>query len=116
MTRGGPPPPCCAWSPSPSRGGFQRLRSPRDHPADRADQADQHHQRVAVEVARLQANRGSAALLHRPGKAIGPETIDRPLVTALPQQTPEPERGPDEDRVVEFVEVPLVVEEAVEDA
>ena len=42
-------------------------------------------------------------------RAIGPEAVDRAFIAALPEQAAEPHGGPDEDEVVELVEIPFVV-------
>ena len=84
------------------------------NPARRADQAEQHHQRIAVEIARLEPRGDAVAEADRTGRAVRAEAVDRPLVAALPEQMAEPHRRADEDAVVELVEIPFVDQEAVQ--
>ena len=65
---------------------------PPDRPARGADQAEQHHQSVGIEVARLQPRRDPVAGGDRDRRAVRTEAVDRALVTAVPQQAAEPQR------------------------
>src|SRR5215467_14452975 len=85
-------------------------------PGDETGDADQHHKRVVVHVASLQAHHVAGHVQYPIRHAVRAETVDQPAVAALPQQAAEPYGWPHEDGVVDFVEVPLVQEEAVKHA
>src|SRR6476619_3281526 len=84
-------------------------------PGHEADHADDHDQRIPVEIAALQApaERGDAA--DRPRRAIDEDAVDGGDVTALPEALPRHARGAGEHVLVEPVEVVLVVEHAVQE-
>ena len=76
--------------------------------------AEQHHQRIGVEIAGLEAGGDLRAGDDRRGGAVRAEAVDRALIAALPEQPAEPDGRADEQDVVELVEVPFVEEEQVE--
>src|SRR6185369_16933991 len=86
------------------------------HPADPHHQTDEHDQRIAIEISRLDPLRDARALRHHPGGAVGAEPVDDADIALLPQHPAEPEGRADEEEVVELVEVPLVEDELVHDA
>ena len=88
--------------------------SPRHRPGHGGGDAEQHHQSVGVEIAGLDARGEAGAGEDRGGGAVGAEAVDRALVALLPEQAAEPDRGADEQDVVDLVEIPFVEEEAVE--
>ncbi len=57
---------------------------------------------------------GSAAAHHGPGRAVRAEAIDDPFIADLPELAAQPERRPHENAVVDFVEIPFVEQEGVE--
>src|SRR5262245_41594511 len=83
-------------------------------PGDKRRHPDQHRERVVVEIAGLQPNRAARHVEHAGGDAVRPKAVDQPAVAVLPQHAAEPQRGPDDEEVVELVEVPLVEQELVE--
>ncbi len=87
-----------------------------DHPGEQHRDADQHDEGVSVEVSRLQLHDAAGDVLHAMAEALDDGLVDQPVVKALPQRVAEPEGGPDEDDVVELVEVPFVEEEQIEPA
>src|SRR5262245_60896153 len=89
----------------------------REHePGDEQRRADQHGEGVVVEVAGLQPHGIAGDVEDARRDAVRPEAVDQPAVAAAPQQAAEPDGGTHEEEVVELVEVPLVEQEAVEDA
>ena len=59
---------------------------PPDRPARRADQAEQHDQRIGIDIARLDARRDPVADADRKSRAVRAEAVDRLLIAALPEQ------------------------------
>ena len=55
-------------------------------PGRRSDQPEHHHQRIAVEITRLEPGRDPVTDAHRIGCPVRTEAIDRLLVAALPEQ------------------------------
>src|SRR5262245_26839400 len=92
------------------------VASAREHePCDEQRSADQHGERVVVEVAGLQPH-DTAGDVDDPSRHAGePAAVDQPAVAAAPQQAGEPDGGTHDEEVVDLVEVPLVEQEAVED-
>ena len=87
----------------------------REHePGDEGGGADQHGEGVVIEIAGLQPHDVARDVEHAGGDAVGAEAVDQPAVAALPQHAAEPLGRAHEDEVVEFVEVPLVEQEAVQ--
>src|SRR6516225_2575481 len=88
---------------------------PRKHePGDRRGDADQHGEGIVIEVTGLQANDVARHVKNARGHAIRSEAIDDEAVAAFPEQAPEPHRWPDKQEIVDFVEVPFVEKEPVE--
>ena len=83
-------------------------------PGDERRDADHHGEGVVVEIAGLQSHHVARDAQHPLRHAVGPEAVDQPAVAVLPQEAAEPHRRPDEDDVIELVEVPLVEQEFVE--
>src|SRR5579863_6884983 len=81
---------------------------------EQAGDAEQHHERIVVDVAALEAADPDAEPVGKPGDSVRPEPVDDLLVAALPEQVAERLGATDEDKVVELVEEPLVVDEEVE--
>src|SRR4051812_24772182 len=81
---------------------------------DEGSHADQHHEGVVVEIARLEAHQHARHVLGARGDVVGAEPVDGGAIALLPEEAADPERRLDDGRVVELVEVPLVVEERVQ--
>src|SRR5688500_2390826 len=58
----------------------------RYRPGDRGGQAEQHHQRIGIDIARLQPRGDPAAAYHQRRQAVGAEPVDRPLIALLPEE------------------------------
>src|SRR6476661_4318070 len=81
---------------------------------DECRHADQHHEGVVVEVTALEAAEHAGDVLRARRQAVGAEAIDRGAVALLPEHPADRQRRLHEHRVVELVEVPLVVEKRVQ--
>src|SRR3984957_8719535 len=95
-----------------------RSRSSRDPPEQipgrQRGSAKQHREGVMVDVAGLQAHRVPGDIKNASRYAVWPESVDDRAVSALPEQATDSESRTDEQEVIEFVEVPLVEQEAIE--
>src|SRR5690242_15401505 len=92
------------------------VASAREHePCDEQRSADQHGERVVVEIARLQSHHVAGDVDDARRDAVRPEAVDQPAVAAAPQQAGEPQHRPHDEEIVDLVEVPLVEQEAVDD-
>src|SRR6185312_11405748 len=76
--------------------------------------ADQHDEGVVVQVAALEPAQHARKVLRPGGNAVGAEPIDRRAVALLPEHPADRQGRLDERRVIELVEVPLVVEQRVQ--
>src|SRR5215468_2548887 len=83
-------------------------------PSYESRDADQHGKRIVIHVARLQAHDVAGHVQHPRRHAVGAEAVDQPAVASLPQEPADPQSRPYDDEVVDFVEVPLVEQEAVQ--
>src|SRR5579859_343669 len=84
-----------------------------DVPGYESRHADQHGEGVVVEIAALQRADLAGDALGGGGDAIRTDAVDQGAVTALPEGTAELEGRTDEQEVVQLVEIPLVVDEAM---
>src|ERR1044071_5819183 len=91
-----------------SRTGSGNRPSARHRPGGGGSDAEQHHQRVAIDIAGLEPGGELRAAHDRGGEAVRAEAVDRALVAALPEEAADPHGGTDEDEIVELVEIPFV--------
>src|SRR5689334_4874332 len=82
--------------------------------ADERGDADQHHEGVVVQVAALEAAQHARNVVGPRRDAVGSQPVDRRAVALLPEYPADRQRRLDEHRVIELVEVPLVVEQCVQ--
>ena len=75
------------------------LRPPDGEPGDHQRDADQHREGIVEDEARLHPPRetGSAIRARPHGEPVD-DAVDRAAVTALPEEPPDPHRGPHEDQ------------------
>ena len=86
----------------------------REHePGDKGRGPNQHGEGVVIQITGLQTHHVAGDVEHACRHAVRPKTVDQPAIAALPQQAAEPLRGPDEDQVIQLVEVPFIEQEAV---
>src|SRR5678815_811137 len=85
-------------------------------PGHEADHADDHHQRVPVEVAALQGPGRAAEAADRVGAAVDEDAVDGADVAAFPERVAEQHRGTRQDVLVEPVHVVLVLEQPIDEA
>ena len=78
--------------PAAATGSGNRARSSRHRPGRGRGDAEQHHQRIGVEIAGLQPRGEPGAADDQRGDPVGPEAVDRALVALLPEQPAEPDR------------------------
>src|SRR5512139_2796880 len=84
---------------------------PHEHEVgDEGGHADQHHEGVVVEVAGLEAHQNARHDLGARRDVVGTQAVDGGAIALLPEEAADPERRLDDDRVVDLVEVPLIVE------
>src|SRR5688572_26588012 len=74
---------------------------------DEACHADQHHERIVVEVAALETAQHARHVLRPRRDVVRAETVDHRTIALLPQDAADHERRSDGKRVVDFVEVPF---------
>src|SRR5690242_14931308 len=84
---------------------------PEKIPGDEQHHADQHDEGIVVEISGLQQARADREPRRRGGEPVGTEPIDHGPVTLLPELEAERHGWPDEEPVVELVEIPFVEEE-----
>src|SRR4030095_14009075 len=88
---------------------------PHEHEVgDEGGHADQHHEGVVVKVARLEAHQHTRHVLGARGDIVGAEPVDGGAIALLPEESADAERRLDDGRIVDLVEVPLVVEERMD--
>src|SRR3954463_7096422 len=76
--------------------------------------ADQHHERIVVQVAALEATQHAGNVLRAGSNAVRAQSVDRGTVALLPEDAADRQRRLHEHRIVQLVEIPLVVEERVQ--
>ena len=66
---------------------------PPEDPGRGADQAEQHDQRIAIDIARLQPRGEAVADADRIGRAMRAEAVDRALIARFQRKRPSPIAG-----------------------
>src|SRR6185312_15650476 len=95
-------------------GAARRVESPDVPPVEQSEDADDHHERVVVDIAGLDAPEFARDEADELRRAIdGPAVDDRP-VAVVRRETSEPARPAGKEPVVETIEVVLVVEQRVD--
>ena len=90
------------------------LASQAEHePGNQSGDADQHREGIVIEIAGLQLHDVLGNVKHAGGYAVRAEAVDDVTVADLPQESPDPLRGPNEDQIVQFIEIPLVEQELI---
>src|SRR3954468_10857050 len=82
--------------------------------ADEGGDADQHDEGVVIQVTALEAAQHTGEILRARGDAVGAQPVDSGAVALLPEHAADRQGGLDEHRVIELVEIPLVVEQRVQ--
>src|SRR5581483_7637 len=114
----GPPPwpSPCSWGEGQGGGLFQRKFLPgRDDADDQDDHADQHTERVVAHIACLEAAYQGAQASYASPQSLNTGSVNDSGIHRPPQDVVgDPAAEADENRVVESVPVPFVVQEVVE--
>src|SRR5439155_12988927 len=85
-------------------------------PCDQRYEPDHHREGVVVEIASLQPARPSRQIAGDGRHPIGPEPVDHRAIAGFPQPVAGHHGRPDKQRIVKFVEIPLVEQEKVQRA
>src|SRR3546814_12641735 len=95
-------------SPASAKGWEARSQEPHHRPACKADETEQHHKRISINITRLQPDREPGPPLDERCGAIGAAAVDGTLIPALPEEAAGREGRLPEQDVKELAEIPII--------